>query len=115
MAVSGNWILHFSWGCTQGYAQANITFNPNGTFSGTHPGKWIQQDGTLLWSYDTGPAKYGGTVDGSVGSGAMSTFSGLNGCWYLTQQGTVGILEAAEEAVAPEARQSHDAAGNELS
>jgi hypothetical protein len=38
----------------------------------------------------------------------MSTFGGLNGCWYLTQQGTVGIA-AAEEA--PQAKQSHDAAG----
>jgi hypothetical protein len=85
-----------------------ITFNANGTFGGGLAGKWVQQDGTLLLSFDTGPAKYGGTVDGNVGSGASSTFAGLNGCWYLTKQGTVGIV--AEAAAA--AKQSHDAAGN---
>jgi hypothetical protein len=112
MSVSGNWLLHYSWGCSNNYSPDNITFNSNGTFGGTLPGKWVQQDGTLLLSFDTGPAKYGGTVDGNVGSGAMSTFAGLNGCWYLTKQGTVGVVAKAEaEAVH---KQSHDSAGNKL-
>jgi class 3 adenylate cyclase len=110
MSVSGNWILHFSWGCTNSYSQSNVTFNANRTFGGTLPGKWVQQDGTLLLSFDTGPAKYGGTVDGNVGSGAMSTFAGLNGCWYLTKEGTAGI--AAATAAAPGPRPQYDAAGN---
>jgi hypothetical protein len=108
MSVSGNWTLHFSWGCSASYGQSPITFNTNGTFSGGLPGKWVQQDGTLLLSFDTGPAKYGGTVDGNVGSGAMSTFAGLNGCWYLTKQGTAGIVAQAAAA----SKQSHDASGN---
>ncbi len=112
MSVSGNWLLHYSWGCSNNYSPDNITFNSNGTFGGTLPGKWVQQDGTLLLSFDTGPAKYVGTVDGNVGSGAMSTFAGLNGCWYLTKQGTVGVVAKAEaEAVH---KQSHDSAGNKL-
>jgi hypothetical protein len=112
MSLPGNWILHFSWGCTNSYGQSKITFNPNGTFGGALPGKWVQQDGTVLLSFDTGPAKYGGTVDGNVGSGAMSTFGGLNGCWYLTKEGTAGIVAAT--AAAPGPQPSHDAAGNKL-
>jgi hypothetical protein len=108
MTVSGNWIGHYSWGCTATYGQFNIDFNPGGIFGGSFPGKWVQQDGTLLLSFDTGPAKYGGTVDGNVGSGAMSTFTGLNGCWYLTKQGTLGVVAAAKA----EGKQTHDAAGN---
>jgi hypothetical protein len=111
VTVAGNWTLHYSWGCANSYAQSTIVFNNNGTFGGTLPGKWIQQDGTLLLSFDTGPARYGGTVDGHVGSGAMSTFGGLNGCWYLTQQGTVGIAAIAPEAA--EAAHTHDAAGSQ--
>jgi len=103
--VSGNWVLHYSWGPTSNYSQSSIVFNNNGTFGGAASGKWQQQDGTLLLSFDTGPAKYGGTIDANIGSGAMSTFGGLNGCWYLTKQGTTGI--AAEMALS-----SHDAAGN---
>ncbi len=92
MSISGNWVLHFSWGPTNTYSQAGIVFNSDGTFvNGTATGKWRLQDGTLLLSFDSGPAKYAGTIDGNVGSGAMSTFSGLNGCWYLTKQGTTGL------------------------
>lgn len=111
MSVSGPWTLHFSWGCTNNYGQASIVFNSNGTFGGSLPGKWILQDGTLLLSFDTGPAKYGGTIAGNVGSGASSTFDGTaNGCWYLIKQGTVGIQELVSEEAAGD--QSYDAAGN---
>ena len=86
MSVSGNWVLHYSWGPTNSYAQTNVAFKDDGTFvNGTTSGKWRQQDGTLLLSFDNGPAKYAGNVEGNVGSGAMTTFAGLNGCWYLTK------------------------------
>lgn len=110
MSVSGNWVLHYSWGSTGTYSQVNITFNNNGTFSGALSGKWVQQDGTILWKYDSGPAKYTGTINGNIGSGATSTFSGSNGCWYLTKQGTVGIVAAIEAAGG--VPQTHDVAGN---
>ncbi len=109
MSVSGNWILHYSWGCTSNYGQSNITFNNGGTFSGALTGKWVQQDGTLLLSFDSGPAKYGGTMNGNIGSGVMSSFTGSNGCWYVVKQGTVGIAAAAVGHP-----QTHDAAGNTL-
>jgi hypothetical protein len=109
LSISGNWTLHFSWGCTNNYAQTTFTFNNNGTFSGPLTGKWIQQDGTIMLSFDTGPAKYGGTVDGNVGVGASSTFSGLEGCWYLTRQGISGIVT---DGAAAGVKTSHDAAGN---
>jgi hypothetical protein len=89
--MTGVWTLHFSWGCTSSYAQSNLSFNSNGTFGGALAGKWRRQDGTLLLSFDTGPAKYAGTLAGQVGSGAMTTFAGLDGCWYLTKQGITGV------------------------
>jgi hypothetical protein len=108
MSLPGAWVLHYSWGATSTYAQTTLTLKNDGTFSGAGNGKWRIRDGTLLLSFDGGPAKYGGTIDGSVGSGAMSTFAGLNGTWYLTRQGTVGV--AGEAA----ASRTHDAAGNVL-
>jgi hypothetical protein len=107
MAVSGDWVLHFSWGCSLSHGQLPLTFNANGSFTGSLPGKWVQQDGTLLLSFDSGPAKYGGTVDGNVGSGASTTFGGLNGCWYLVKQGVTGL--AAEESLGD---QPYDAAAS---
>lgn len=110
MAVTGNWTLHYSWGATNNYGQAPITFHTDGTFGGAYTGKWRQQAGTIMLSFDGGPAKYGGTVNGSVGSGAMSTFSGLDGCWYLTAEGTTGILP--EAAVGGEVAQPAEADGS---
>jgi hypothetical protein len=74
----------------------------------------VQQDGTLLLQhYDTGPAIYGGTVDGDAGSGASSTFEGANGFWVLVKEGVTGLaIREADSAVAHQ--QSHDVAGNKL-
>jgi hypothetical protein len=108
MSLPGAWMLHYSWGATSSYSQTTLTLNPDGTFSGAGNGKWRLRDGTVLLSFDSGPAKYGGTVDGSVGSGAMSTFAGLSGAWYLTRQGVTGIEADAA------ADRTHDAAGNVL-
>lgn len=80
--------------------------NTFSTIFGT--GRWVQQDSTLLLSFDNGPAKYGGIMTGNAGSGAMSTFAGQNGCWYLARKGT-GVLTQAE---AMSESETHDAAGN---
>lgn len=104
MSISGNWVLHYSWGGTSNYSQTNITFNTNGTFSGPGTGQWRQREGTMLLSFDTGPARYGGNLNGNVGAGAMSTFTGLDGNWYLVKQGTVGIQPEMP-------KQSHDPSG----
>lgn len=104
MTITGNWVLHYSWGATSVYGQTPITFNGDGSFSGPYTGKWRKQSGTVMLSFDGGPAKYGGTVNGNVGSGAMTTFAGLDGCWYLSKEGTSGFLPEgalAEEALLP--------------
>lgn len=109
MAISGTWVLHYSWGCTGNYGQVTFAFSPDGSFSGGGlSGFWRQQDGTLLLGFAAGPAQYGGTVAGGVGTGAMSTFDGTpGGCWYLTRQGTAGVAESADSR----AGQPADAAG----
>ena len=114
MSVVGSWTLHYGWGCTGTYGQSDITFDGDGTFSGDFTGRWVQQDGTLLWSYDSGPAKYGGTVNGNVGSGAVSDFAGSDGCWYLVKQGTIG-LAAPGAGTAAEQPQPQDASGRPTS
>jgi hypothetical protein len=108
MAVQGSWTLHYSWGFTGNYAQAPITFNSDGTFGGAYTGKWRQLAGTLMLSFNGGPAKYAGTLDGNVANGEMSTYVGNDGAWYLTRKGMVGVL--AGPAVAA-SMQPMDAAG----
>ncbi|WP_170286138.1 hypothetical protein [Nocardioides rubriscoriae] len=84
MSMHGTWTLHYSWdiGSTtpRTYASTQVTFNADGTFAGASPGRWMLRDGTLMLSFTGGPAKYGGSLVGPVGTGEMSTFGGLNGC-----------------------------------
>ncbi len=111
MSMNGTWTLHYSWDTgspgPRRYTTNLITFNADGTFTGPSAGRWMLRDGTLMLSFNSGPAKYGGSLVGPVGTGEMSTFGGLNGCWYLVQQGTVGV--AADDDAA-----HHDAAGNDI-
>ncbi|MUN63002.1 hypothetical protein GMA12_07580 [Kocuria sediminis] len=109
MTISGTWVLHYSWGCTGNYGRASFDFRADGTFSGGgFSGSWRQLDGTLLLRFADGPAQYGGTITGHVGTGAMSTFDGsLNGCWYLIEQGAAGSAGQADHG----AGQPADVAG----
>ncbi len=109
VTISGPWVLHFSWGCTDDYGRVSLAFNPDGTFSGGgFSGAWRQHDGTLLLRFADGPAQYGGTITGSAGAGAMSSFDGTpGGCWYLTRQGATGEPEPADSS----AGQPADVAG----
>jgi hypothetical protein len=92
VTISGPWVLHFSWGCTDDYGRVGLVFEPDGTFSGGgFSGAWRQQEGNLLLRFAEGPAQYGGTVTGTAGAGAMSSFDGSpGGCWYLARQGSAG-------------------------
>jgi Zn-dependent metalloprotease len=107
--IAGKWALHFSWGCTNTYQQAVLTFGNDGSITGESTGRWWQQDGTLLLSFDDGPAKYAGTLVGNVATGTQSTFGGMNGCWYLMKQDTTVASAAAGS------RESYDLAGNPVS
>lgn len=109
MTISGTWVLHYSWGCTGEHGRTSLDFRADGTFSGGgFSGSWRQQDGTLLLRFADGPAQYGGTVSGHVGTGAMSTFDGsLSGCWYLVERGAAGGTEPADSG----AGQPADVAG----
>ncbi|QWF85184.1 hypothetical protein [Amycolatopsis sp. CA-230715] len=107
MSAVGDWILHYSWGNANNFGQAPISLKGDGTFSGPGAGNWRQQDGTILLSFAGGPAKYGGTVDANVASGAMSTFAGLTGSWYMLKQGVTGVTSKT-------ARLPIDPAGNKF-
>lgn len=49
----------------------------------------------ILWQYDGLKTTYGGNVVGSAMSGAMSTFTGLKGCWYAIKAGAT-MMKAEE-------------------
>ena len=73
--VSGQFNLHFSFGCSSSYGTSTVTFNTDGTFStgdGFH-GKWSQTNGNIIWRYDGDSAIYAGVVNGGAIVGNMIT------------------------------------------
>lgn len=108
MSIKGNWVLQYCWSPVTNYSQANIAFNDDRTFTiGTMKGNWRLTDGTLMLNFLTGPAIYGGNLDGNAGVGAMTTFGGLEGNWILGKEG-------ATAPVAQSAKQAFDPSGNRL-
>lgn len=107
MSATGQWTLHYSWGCTGTYLSSPVEFLADGrvvtTWNGqVYTGLWWQKDGTIIVTWDErGKAKYAGVVTGEAASGAMSTFKvGGNGCWYMLRpvaKPKVGRVGTSEE------------------
>jgi hypothetical protein len=105
MSAVGNWTLHFSWGCTGGYSTSPMTFNANGTFAlAPYTGKYTENDGKIIFKFDTSNTVYGGDIVSNDMLGISSTFGGLTGCWYALRVGTT--------ALEVDAKTGTDAAGN---
>jgi hypothetical protein len=64
------------------------------TVLSSETGEWVENDGKIMWRFDTGPAVYSGDFIGLAMVGISSTFQGLNGCWYaVTGSGAAVALE----------------------
>ncbi|HEV8433737.1 MAG TPA: hypothetical protein VGR95_10025 [Thermoanaerobaculia bacterium] len=99
MSVSGSWNVHFSWGCSGAYGPFTATFNSDGTWSGSgFNGHWAQVGGMIEFNFQSGPAVYAGNVQGGAMVGQMTTFSGLNGCWYATSASGTAFHAAKQSA-----------------
>jgi hypothetical protein len=110
MAINGEWVLHYSWGCTGSFVQISITFNNDGTFTTSEgsPGRWSQQEGKIVWLFNNSSTVYGGDVVSVTMNGISSTLHGLNGCWYAIRSGVTSLAPTVQ-------RPERDAAGNETS
>lgn len=64
----------------------------------TETGEWVENDGKIMWRFDTGPAVYSGDILGSAMVGISSTFRGLNGCWYAVVGGGAAMALEASKA-----------------
>lgn len=96
MSVVGSWKMFYDWGCDGGYSSTTWTINANGTFTTpSYTGKWIQNGGVIILLYNSSTTVYAGNVNGSAMVGAMTTFSGLTGCWYATGPGAPSATAAA--------------------
>jgi hypothetical protein len=103
----GAWTLNYDWGCTGNYSQVPMMLNGDGTLTvlSSETGEWVENDGKIMWRFDTGPAVYSGDIIGPAMVGINSTFQGLNGCWYAVAGGSSAMTAKTHGA-------EYDVAGN---
>ncbi len=108
MAVPGNWTLFYDWNCDGSYSRTTMTVNANGTFSlgEGSAGKWVQIGGMFTFKFNSSETTYAGNLASKSITGTSTTFSGLNGCFYMLQAGVPTSF--ADERVANKL----DATGN---
>jgi hypothetical protein len=89
MPVPGEWTLNYDWGCDGAYGATPMTINANGTWSNGegYSGQWVAVAGELLFKFNDSQTTYAGNLASKSVTGIQTTFSGLNGCFYLLQQG----------------------------
>ncbi len=89
MPVPGNWTLFYDWNCSGNYGSTSMTINANGTWTNGqgYSGVWVQAAGMLMFKFNGINTTYAGNLASKSVTGIQSTFSGLNGCFYMLEAG----------------------------
>jgi hypothetical protein len=89
MPVTGNWTLFYDWNCDGSYSKATMTVNANGTWTNSEGfnGQWVQIAGIFMFNFNGLKTAYAGNLASKSITGASTTYSGLNGCFYMLQAG----------------------------
>jgi hypothetical protein len=100
MAVTGNWTLFYDWNCDGSYSKTTMVVSAGGTWTNGegHKGLWVQNAGMFMFTFNNSETTYAGNLASKSITGISTTFSGLNGCFYMLQAGVPTSF--AEERVA---------------
>jgi hypothetical protein len=95
-AFPGNWTIFYDWGCDGSYGKTTMTFNANGTWSSGegYNGLWMQAAGMILFTFNNSETTYAGNMASKSVTGIATTFSGLDGCFYMLQAGVPTTFDA---------------------
>jgi hypothetical protein len=109
MAVPETWTLYYDWDCDGTYSSATMTVNSDGTWtlSEGYSGLWVRRAGIFMFTFNNSETTYAGKLVGKAITGISTTFTGLEGCFYMLEQG-VPMAFAAERVPG-----KRDAAGSE--
>jgi hypothetical protein len=89
MAITGNWTLFYDWDCDGSYSKTTMTVNNNGTWTNGEgaSGLWVQVAGVFMFTFNNSETTYSGNFTSKSITDISTTFSGLQGCFYMLQQG----------------------------
>ena len=100
MPVPGNWTLSYDWNSTGTYTSTPMAIAANNTFalpSQGLSGEWAQVAGILTFQFNNSKTTYSGNLADKSVTGVSTTFSGLNGSFFMLEQGAPS-LQVDEQA-----------------
>jgi hypothetical protein len=99
MPIPGNWTLFYDWDCDGGYGTASMVVNGDGTWTGGgYDGLWVAVAGMFMFTFNGSETTYAGNLASQSITGISTTFAGLNGCFYMLQQGVPTTFALARAA-----------------
>ena len=96
MAITGSWTLFYDWNCDGSYSSGTMTVNAGGTWSGlgSYSGLWVQAAGMFMFTFNGLETTYAGNLASKSITGIATTFTGMNGCFYMLQSGVPTTFKA---------------------
>jgi hypothetical protein len=106
MAVPGNWTLFYDWGCDGSYSSTSMTVEGGGTWTNGegHSGLWVQDAGMFVFTFNDSETTYAGNLASKSITGVSTTFTGLQGCFYMLQEGVPTTFRGERAAGKADAR-----------
>lgn len=100
MAVTGKWTLFYDWNCDGSYNSTSMEVKAGGTWTNGEGAKglWVQIAGMFMFTFDGSETTYAGNLASKSITGISTTFTGLNGCFYMLQSGVNTNFEAFQKA-----------------
>ncbi|WP_420208948.1 hypothetical protein [Candidatus Electronema sp. JC] len=102
MAVTGKWTLFYDWHCDGSYSSVTMDIKADGTWSdGHYNGLWVQVTGMFMFTFNNSETTYSGNLASKSITGIMTTFSGLQGCFYMLREGvpvSFAVRQISEKA-----------------
>jgi hypothetical protein len=112
MALAGNWMLYYDWNSTGTYGNTPMTIAANGTWTNGqgYSGAWVQVAGILTFHFNNSKTTYSGNLADKSVTGINTTFNGLDGSFYMLEQGAgaaLASLPAVQHRVADASGKKH--------
>jgi len=92
-------MLYYDWNSTGKYGSTsmNIAANGNWTNGQGYSGTWVMGAGMLTFLFNNSKTTYSGNLADKSGTGINTTFGGLNGSFYMLEEGALPAGMHAKE------------------
>jgi hypothetical protein len=86
LTIVGKWILFYDWNCDGKYYSTTMKVESGGSWAMpkfNYTGEWVTGRRIFMFTFDNTLTTYSGVICDKEIRGIMTTWSGLQGCFYM--------------------------------